>query len=153
MGETHDGVVIPITPDDHDVALAMVEEEFGPGALGYVKAVTDWGISHKLTVEGEIVGVYLLSERTVTVFSKYSNENLSQYGNKHGVEGIALIVKPRFRGSGLGKKLIELPKALGYDYVFGQHLKTLNNLDHWLKRRRLVAFTDAVWVTLADLIP
>jgi len=28
-------------------------------------------------------------------------------------------------------------KDNGYDFIFGQHLKGLNNIDSWLKRREL----------------
>jgi hypothetical protein len=45
---------------------------------------------------------------------------------------------------------------MGYDYIWGQHLKGLHNVDNWTKfGRRLVADGDIngedMWVTLMDL--
>lgn len=116
----------------------------------------DWYISKKLTVNGKIVGFYLLNEKNVNevVEPEYSFEDLAKYDNKRGVEGIMLMILPECRGYGFGDMLKELPKALGYDYIFGQQLKNLNNLTDWLKRRRLVGELPefgGIYVTLADL--
>lgn len=41
---------------------------------------------------------------------------------------------------------------MGYDYIWGQHFKTLYNIDNWKKfGRRVVAETEDIYVTLMDL--
>lgn len=57
------------------------------------------------------------------------------------MEGVALGLKKEYRGNGFGEKLKDwfenYAKDNGYDFIFGQHLKGLNNIDFWLKRREL----------------
>jgi hypothetical protein len=58
-----------------------------------------------------------------------------------------LAVDKSIRGMGWGNKLKDYPKTLGIDYIWGQQLKTLNNLNDWLKRRELVGETNSVYIT------
>lgn len=122
--------------------------------IEYVLISTEWGISRKLVLGDETIGVYLLSARypiTDIVPPEKSHEDLSQYASKRGVEGIALLIDPKYRGRGYGELLKNLPRQMGFDYVWGQQLHSLGNLQQWLKRRRLVADLGNVWVTLEDL--
>ena len=64
-----------------------------------------------------------------------------------GVEGILLFVEEAYRGKGWGNKLKDMPKEIGYDYVWGRQHKNLNNLDHWLKRRELILEKEREYVT------
>jgi GNAT superfamily N-acetyltransferase len=95
---------------------------------------------HVLRDGDRIAGVYILRERSLP----------STYRDKYrglGVEGVMLGMRSEYRGQGLGLQLIELPKALGYDYVWGYALDTLNNLEHWKKRREHLETVGGVHLT------
>lgn len=111
---------------------------------GYMLYVSSWEHSFLLLDDNdEIMGVYILGMNQVTDFI-----DSEEYGKLNGVEGVLLAVDESIRGLGWGNKLKEIPKTLGFDYIWGQQLKDLNNLEDWLKRRVLVATTDQVYVTL-----
>ena len=104
---------------------------------------TNWKISLIiLDDEDKIKGLYLLGN---TQLSSYINNN--KYNNLKGVEGILLAVDNDIRGLGWGNKLKDYPKNLGFDYIWGQQLKSLNNLTDWLKRRELVGETKEIYIT------
>jgi GNAT superfamily N-acetyltransferase len=128
----------------------------------FAEYYTDWELSRKLVLDGKMIGFYLLHEGSLNdLVSRYNRykalEDLRAYANKRGVEGIILFVLPCYRGKGYGNLLKDLPRAFGYDYVYGEQFKATDTIKHWLKRRRLVAdgysqYGD-VWVTLEDLTP
>ena len=63
-----------------------------------------------------------------------------------------MALLPQYRNKGIGDKLRNIPNQLGYDYIYGEQLHTLNNLDNWIRNgRRLVAKNNSVNVTLKDL--
>ena len=144
--------VSKITKKDMPEILAMTMAEFGKYVdkeeVIEVVESADLDISRKIEVNGKIVGCYLLRQASVMEFAADSKIDLMPYENMRGVEGLALIVLPAFRGTGLGNILKNVPKSLGYDYVWGLQLKSLNNLDYWLKRRIFVADIDDCWVTM-----
>ncbi|MFN9953714.1 MAG: hypothetical protein ACK55I_11490, partial [bacterium] len=78
----------------------------------------------------DIKGVYLLGDNQLN--SLVEDE---KYVNLKGVEGVVLAVSEEVRGQGWGNKLKDFPKTLEVDYIWGQQLKSLNNLEDWLKRR------------------
>jgi hypothetical protein len=88
------------------------------------------------------MGLYLLGDSQLD--SLVVNDT---YSNLKGVEGVVLAVSEEIRVQGWGNKLKDYPKMLGVDYIWGQQLKTLNNLEDWLKRRELVAETKSVYIT------
>jgi hypothetical protein len=108
-----------------------------------IKQETNWDISAIiLDDEDRIMGVYLLGDSqldSLTVNEKYTNLK--------GVEGVLLAVSEEIRGLGWGNELKNYPKTLEIDYIWGQQLKTLNNVDDWLKRRELIAETKSVYIT------
>lgn len=104
---------------------------------------TNWENSLLLLNEkDEIKGVYLLGDQPVESLVK-----TEEYKGLKGVEGVVLAVDSELRGKGWGTKLKDYPKTMGFDYIWGQQLKTLNNLEDWLKRRVLVAETKSVYIT------
>jgi hypothetical protein len=109
----------------------------------YLKGVTNSNISATLTTDDDkILGVYLLGDNQITDFV-----DTPKYEGLKGVEGVLLVIDSSIRGLGYGDKLKDYPKTLGYDYIWGQQFKGLNNLNDWLKRRELVATTDSVYIT------
>jgi len=158
-----------IHPTDRDAIIQHTITEFHGNGISdaeidyFTANFTDWDLSLKLMQDDQLVGFYLLHEGSITdLLSRYDHykplEDLSPYHAKRGVEGIILLVLPEQRGHGYGNLLKDLPRRLGYQFVFGEHFKsTPDVLQHWLKRRRLIAdccgpYGD-VWVTLEDLRP
>jgi len=146
-----------ILPQD----LPAVEEilrkafpQYASWVCDYVRSLADWGLSGKAVVKGQTVGVYIIGTRQITDVvnpQAEGQEDLSHYQNKQGVEGVALAVLPEFQGQGVGRKLKNAAERLSADYIWGEQLQGLNNLDHWLKRRRLVRQNPAMNITLQDL--
>lgn len=91
--------------------------------------------------DDKILGLYLLGDKQF---------NAEKYKNLKGIEGVLLAVDESLRGQGWGDKLKNYPKELGFDYIWGLQLKSLNNLNDWLKRRKLVATTEECYVTLEE---
>jgi hypothetical protein len=106
----------------------------------YLKDVTNWDKSILLLNENnEIKGVYLFGD----------NQLLHErFENLKGIEGVLLAIDKDIRGQGWGDKLKEYPKTLGVDYIWGQQLKGLNNLNDWLKRRELIGENEEVYITV-----
>jgi len=88
------------------------------------------------------MGLYLLGDSQLD--SLTLNE---KYVKLKGIEGVLLVVNEEIRGQGCGDKLKDYPKTLDFDYIWGQQLKTLNNLEYWLKRRELITETKSVYIT------
>lgn len=115
----------------------------------YLDTVVDWHLSRALLVDDRVVGAYLLSEREATSLAGVDlPEGLE---GLRPVEGVALALDPSERGNGYGRLLRDLPRALGFEMVWGQQHKALGNLQHWLRHRRLIGDTGESWVTAAAL--
>jgi hypothetical protein len=91
-------------------------------------------------VNGDIAGFYFLRPKNIP--EKVNPELYSELKNLTGLEGVALGVLPKYKNLGIGKKLIEYPKSLGYDYIWGYQYESLKNLKDWLKRRKYFGFDD-----------
>jgi len=129
--------------------MEMVAEEFKDlmskeNSYRYLKAVVNWDLSVKLTLDNKIIGCYLFAEGSL---DEYTDDFIGQ----KGVEGVALVLEKQYRNSGFGKLLIEYSETLPYDYIWGQHLKGIGNLEHWKKRRPYVYDADEVWITAKKL--
>lgn len=105
-------------------------------------ANANWKKSVLLLDGDNIKGVYILGNHQLP--SQYVQ---AKYVGLIGIEGLLIAVDESVRGQGWGNKLKEYPKTLGYDYIWGQQFKGLNNLKDWLKRRELIATTDEVYIT------
>lgn len=81
--------------------------------------------------QDKLVGFYILQHDKWP--HGIASIEFDQKGN--GVEGVCLALDKEYRGAGYGKWLINLPQRLGYDFIWGRHMPSLNNLDHWKKRR------------------
>lgn len=150
--------VEPITKEDMPRVQEGIELAFGhygDWVWSYTNEATDWSISFKAVVEGQMAGFYCLNLRNVTdevARNKFTPlEDLTPYDAKTGLEGVALVVFPEFRGRGIGSALKDATRGLHADYIWGVQLKSLGNLEQWLRRRRLVAENPEMYLTLEDL--
>ena len=125
----------------------------------FIMSSVNWDNSIKATSTGKTVGIYLIGDRQLADVIADENaepsEDLKSYNHKTGVEGVALGVVPEVKGSGVGKKLKDaMLRMTNADYIFGLQYKSLNNLQYWLKSRRVVAQSnsdEAVFITLQDI--
>lgn len=155
-----DFFVESIKQEDKVAVLGLLQKVFSrvmPNVASYVSAKCDWHESVLVRVEGKIAGCYMLKEEDLPYFPE-ELENTEKYRIHwrigRGVHGIALAVMPEYRNCGIGKLLRSYPeKRKKYAYSFGFAFKSLNNIDHWLEYRRLIAETPGVYVTLRDHQP
>ena len=125
----------------------------------FIMSSVNWDDSIKATSDGKTVGIYLIGDRQLSDViddeKAVPAEDLESYNHKTGVEGVALGVLPEIKGIGVGKKLKDaLLSMTNADYIFGLQYKSLNNLQYWLKSRRVVAQSqgdEAVFITLQDI--
>ena len=108
------------------------------------------GYSERLSivaeVNREIAGFYLLGDHQIP--DKGPEAIYNKLKQLKGIEGIALGVFKKFRGKDIGKKLILYPRTIpGIDYIWGYQLKSLNNIDDWLKRRKLYMDINYMYIT------
>ena len=118
----------------------------------YTKLITNFNKSIVIDLAGVIIGFYLIGDRQISEVFKDENpvifhEKISTYNDKIGVEGVALFIEKSHRGKGFASKLKKYIKTLEVDYVFGFQFKKLNNLEQWLKSRKLVAENDNLNIT------
>ena len=107
-------------------------------------------ISIKLVLNGEIIGFYILIPQEFEKVRRYFKE----VDVEKGLEGVALGLLSEYRGTGLGKKLINYPYTLTqYDYIFGEHFKHLNNMKDWEKRRLILNPNADIFISLGRLKP
>jgi hypothetical protein len=117
-----------------------------PVVIGIINSKINKNITKILTLNDKVIGGYVLSE--ADVLNVGLGVEIKELEHKKGVEGVALYVDDEYRDFGFGKMLRNLPRRLGYDYVFGSQLKTLNNIDDWLKHRVMVAENKSGYLTL-----
>jgi|LauGreDrversion4_2_1035121.scaffolds.fasta_scaffold555560_2 GNAT superfamily N-acetyltransferase len=96
-------------------------------------------------VDGEIAGFYFINNDPIIPGG--DPEVYERLNQLIGVEGVALGVFSEYKNSGIGKMLIEYPKTLGVDYIWGYQLKALDNINDWLKRRKIYLQTPGLYVT------
>lgn len=150
-------VVDLTTADVPDIerAINTAFGHYGDWVYPYTEKSSDWTLSKKAVYNGKFAGCYMLAWRSILdeiqAEKMESLEDLSQYADKKGLEGIALVVLPEFRNLGIGRALKDATRLLGADYMWGAQLKTLGNLEQWLHRRRLVAHNEDMYLTLEDL--
>jgi ADP-ribose pyrophosphatase YjhB (NUDIX family) len=128
----------------------------------------DWLVPHVIqhmdpeisliAMEGDrVIGFYILGRRSILDGVKSEHlkptEDLKPYRQRQGIEGVALGIVPDRRGTGLGSRFKDYPQTLGADYMWGLQMHDLDNLSHWLKRRRIVARNPEMVATLQDFKP
>jgi predicted double-glycine peptidase len=121
----------------------------------YTDSVTNYSKSIVAVLANEIIGFYLFGDRQLRVGISKEKVNkiyisLEEYDIKIGVEGVALVVKDKYRSLGIASKLKDYSKTLGVDYIWGMQYKSLGNLKQWLRRRKLVAENNVMNITVQD---
>lgn len=107
-------------------------------------APVDANLSVVAEIDGKIGGFYFLRSEDIPPNNPKLYEKLSKL---NGLEGVALGVFKEYKQYGIGKDLIEYPKRLGYDYIWGYQLKSLENIKDWLKRRKLYYENPYLYIT------
>jgi len=126
---------------DKDYFFAIIAQE------------TNWNLSIMLVDGEELNGLYLFGDKQIdSIKPTYEFATMSEYKGLKGIEGVLLAVDKSIQGQGWGNKLKDYPKSMGFDYIWGQQLKSLKNLESWLRRRDLVCLTPSVWVTAEKFV-
>lgn len=110
-----------------------------------------------LKYNNKIVGFHLFGEYSIFDGNDKNTvwlEETEIYKNKNGLQGVIMGILPEYTKMGGGTFMIEHEKrilALEYDYIWGGAYKTLNNINFWLKSRRLIGESVNSYQTIMDL--
>jgi GNAT superfamily N-acetyltransferase len=142
-----------IQESDIDEVLELANNVFNEQGInmdhkGYIGSVADWDISLKMVDDnsGEIIGFYVFNNDNIPVENDTYTDN--------GLHGVALGIDSKYKGLGLGKQLINYPmENMGdrFDYIWGMHLKGLNNIEDWKKRRDIISDNGSLFITATKL--
>ena len=95
-------------------------------------------------VDGKLGGFYFLGDNQIPA----GGQEYDVLKKLKGIEGIALGVFPEYKNLGVGNQMIEYTQNIsGYDYIWGMQFKSLKNIDDWLKRRKIYAETEWIYIT------
>jgi DNA-directed RNA polymerase subunit RPC12/RpoP/predicted DNA-binding transcriptional regulator AlpA len=143
-------VIRQITKEDLKQIIPRLGEVFNKTGLSSqeiwgMMQHSDFNKSVVATIDDKIVGFYFFSNEQIP---ETRNEIYYELKNLNGIEGVALGIFEEYKNLGIGKKLIEYTKSIpGVDYIWGYQLKSLKNIDDWLKRRKIYAENDYMYVT------
>ena len=151
--------VVPLTDKNHiKQALDLGVNEFAPHAGGNKSMVRsllsqhDPEMSRAVLHKGKVVGAYFLKHGNVPAVSdQYQHHFDADIKGKRGVEGVGLVIHPDHRGHGVGTQLKNYTQSLNADYVWGGQLKSLNNIHHWLKRRKVIYENPYMHITYQSI--
>lgn len=148
--DTDSGIEIrPFMAEDFENVFDMLSDVYSK--IGNISSRSIWSIisgecngdfsdSVVVTVGNQVAGFYFLSPGNLPENGDITNEMI-------GIQGVALGVSSEFKNLGIGKMLINYPATLGYDYVWGYQLKALDNINDWLKRRKIYSETGNMFTT------
>lgn len=137
---------------DKTIKVPGVEKACSDNPVDRIVGVGDLEKSIKLTLNGKVIGYYVFSDKqSVFDFIKEANskhlvnfqienEKLKEkIKDKRGVEGVSIGLLKEYRGKGYGKILLDYPKKMGYDYIWGVQTEVFSNIGLWKKRREVLA--------------
>jgi GNAT superfamily N-acetyltransferase len=152
LNEDEQNVVIrPYSDDDFESVFNMLPDVYSKlrgMSAGSIWAVIrsqcskSFGLSVVVEVDGEVGGFYFLTQADLP-----PKEGTGITDDMVGIQGVALGVSSKYKNLGIGKKLIEYPQTLGADYVWGYQLKDLENINDWLKRRKIYSESAGMYIT------
>lgn len=129
-----------------DLVVEVFHEQYGLDKDDVEEEIHPMSFALGLYRNEDLIGAYIFREGDLDI------DDLKEFCDIHideqkaasllsgrGIEGVALAVRSEYKNRGYGKKLIEYSKKLNYDYVWGQQLELLGNLNDWLKRRTHLA--------------
>jgi hypothetical protein len=132
--------------------------------LNKIKPRLNNDLSICLKLDDKIIGVYLLNEKSINDFIKSIHNNqvsdfkkddtvirLSEELSDNGLQGIAFSILPEYRNLGYGNLLKKYTYNMNYEYIWGVQDKKLNNIDHWLKSRKIFAESSNRYATYKKL--
>jgi GNAT superfamily N-acetyltransferase len=152
LNEDEQNIVIrPYNDDDFESVFNMLTDVYSK--LRGMSAGSIWtvirsqcrgsfGLSVVVEVNGEVGGFYFLTQADLT-----PKEGTGITDDMIGIQGVALGVSSKYKNLGIGKRLIEYPQTLGADYVWGYQLKDLENINDWLKRRKIYSESEGMYIT------
>lgn len=118
-------------------------------------------LSIKIELNGEIIGCYLLAEKSVNEFiNQINNDDLKDFPkvetkvllsdklSDNGIQGISLAILPKYREKGFGEKLKKYVDNLNYDYIWGVQDKKLKNINFWTRTRKIIAESNTHFATI-----
>ena len=147
---TNDVIIRGYEQSDFDGVFGMLAEVYSKLSMSpktiwsVIKAECrhNFGLSVVAEVNGEVAGFYFLAQNDLP-----PKKDTGITADMVGVQGVALGVSNKYKSLGIGKKLIEYPKTLGVDYVWGLQLKQLENINDWLKRRKIYSESSGMYTT------
>lgn len=149
--ENNNVIIRPYRDDDYEPILAMLEDVYsklpGMSAKGIWSVIRgecrgSFGLSVVAEVNGEVAGFYFLTQADLP-----PKEGTGITDDMIGIQGVALGVSSKYKNLGIGKKLILYPETLGADYVWGFQFKKLENINDWLKRRKIYSENSGMYTT------
>lgn len=159
MKKTNNFRIEHLQENDLDYVIHMCDDIFrGLDTMASdppkVAFFTQISVSYKALLDEEIIGCYLLNEDKIYKRDNFIlYEDISPYYEKKSIHGVVLALRPEYHGRGFGKQLRDMPRTIGnYDYIWGFHVKSLNNIDNWTRYgRRVVGENEDNYMTLMDL--
>jgi hypothetical protein len=120
--------------------LSLVFYKTGLSNEEIINEIKPIDVDSSIVIEknGQLVGFYFLRRNQIP--EKFNPEVFKKLKELNGVEGVALGVFNEFKNEGIGKHLINYPKTMGFDYIWGYQYESLGNISYWLKRRKLYGF-------------
>lgn len=152
--------ILGIEENDLNDILEICVEAFSDvdspeGIRSFLSSEVDLSISKKCVMGGKIIGCYLFNTSPVSEMLDECGcaiEDYSKYEGLRPLHGLGLALLPEYRGSGIGKKMRNVPLTMDVDYIWGRHLKGLHNIDQWISfGRRVIGENDDEFVTIMDL--
>jgi hypothetical protein len=167
LSESQNDIIIDIIKPEHeDAVVDVLYSSFGfledskESLRKRIQPRLSNGISIYLSLNGNIVGCYLLNEKSVQTFiddirsgriNDFPESETKIYLDNiqgRGLQGVALSIYPEFRNMGFGKMLKDWVYNLSYDYIWGVADKKLENIDYWKSRRNIIAESPTRWATI-----
>ena len=155
-----------IKPEDNDEVIDILSEVFGiidekEEIKRKISRRLNNNLSIKITLDGKIIGCYLLADKSINEFIRQINQNelkdfpknktkiyLESSLSDKGIQGISLAILPEYRKYGFGQKMKKYVNDLEYDYIWGVQDKRLKNIDFWTRTREIFAESETHFATI-----
>lgn len=140
--------ILPIKGSDVTVAKDIVARQFEDklpydDSLEYLDDVVDFDKSYIAKENGNVVGVLLVGDSII--YSLKSDETWTQVEDVDlsgdGIEGVALVILPKYRKSFAAYKLIsELRKSEDWDFLTIQQYEGMDETMNYFNKTKLIGY-------------